>query len=398
MTTGPSADYFQSAGTDYGPGGHRYNDDLLLAQPARDRASLEHGNVFHLLDHRELRDAFRPQNDEANIAKRRAHVAGFWSVTLAFLALALAAGEPFWGRLASPAPFIIAIFSGALGLISILISAVWLIFGKRKAAWLHKRFFTERLRQYHFQAFVWRLPEMAESLDNGEDTKEKYREARNESFNVFLDDLNSKSDSQMSRLLDPAGPPRVWVNNVEFGREPEVPDANLQDIFRAYDIFRFDEQEGYADFVLRRSNKPDAASRRSFPWWYPGINQPIKRKRAVLTGVWIGALVSLIIVHVLIVVSNMGGWQAWQPAHLHVAIVWFALLAVGAKTLSEGLTLTREIERYEEYRAIVVGLKQAFQIATNPRTKVRIMMDMERAAFEEMRAFLRSHNDATFIM
>src|SRR5947208_2283566 len=114
---------FPSSGTDYGPGGHRYNDDLLLGQEARDRARKEHGSVFHLLDHLELREAFRRENDVANLAKKHAHVAGFWAVMAAFLVLAVAAGEPFWGYLAPPLPRLIAILSAALGLLSFFVSA-----------------------------------------------------------------------------------------------------------------------------------------------------------------------------------------------------------------------------------------------------------------------------------
>jgi hypothetical protein len=389
---------FPSFGTDYGPGGHRYNDDLLLADEALQRAEQEYPSVFHLLDHLELREAFRRRNDEANIAKKHAHVAGFWAVILGFLALALAAGEPLWGALASPAPFIIACLSAGLGLVSFVISAIWLMFGTRKTAWLHKRLFTERLRQFHFQAFVWRLPEMVDSLQEGKENKQKYRETRNQSLAILLDHLNTKIDSEMSALLDPAGPPSIWLHQTELGRDPNIPQSNLQEIFRIYDVFRFDEQQGYAEFMLRRSNTPDTANKRSFPWWYPGINQPIRRKLVVLNGVWIAALISLVMTHVLVVLANFTGWQHWEGAEIHIVIVWFALLAVATKTLSEGLALRREIERYEEYRAVVSGLKQAFQAAESPQTKVRMMMEMERAAFEEMRAFLRSHHEATFIM
>jgi len=391
---------FPSFGTDYGPGGHRYNDDLLLAQEARDRAQKEYASVFHLLDHPDLRDAFRLQNEDANIAKKHAHVAGFWSVTLAFLALALAAGEPLWGRLATPWPFAITISSAAFAILSFFISGVWLIFGKRKASWLHKRLFTERLRQFHFQAFVWRLPAMVESLQKGEESKRNYQRERNEWFKVVHDRLRVKSDAEMSALLHPTGIPPIWLHAHALAREPIVPEAigELQQIFQAYEVFRFEEQQGYADFVLRSSNNPDAFNKTGSWWWYPGITEPMKRKRSILNASWIAGLVTLVVVHLGIVIGHFAGLSVWEGPLTHVAVVWLALLAVAAKTLAEGFALTSEIERYEEYRAIVSGLTQAFQATENPHTKVRIMMDMEKAAFEEMRSFLRSHHNATFIM
>ena len=69
--------------TDYGPGGHRYNDDLVLDRTKRERAKREHPAVAHVIDWEELRAAFRPVNDTANTSKKRSHVAGFWSVTVA---------------------------------------------------------------------------------------------------------------------------------------------------------------------------------------------------------------------------------------------------------------------------------------------------------------------------
>ena len=66
--------------------------------------------------------------------------------------------------------------------------------------------------------------------------------------------------------------------------------------------------------------------------------------------------------------------------------------------MSEGFALDREIERFEEYRAIVSSLRRAFREAGSPDRKVRIMVEMEKASFEEMRMFLRSNYEATFLM
>lgn len=61
--------------TDYGPDDHRYNDDLLLAEPARERAQREHKIVVHVLDHEKLRETFSQEQffepSEATIARGR---------------------------------------------------------------------------------------------------------------------------------------------------------------------------------------------------------------------------------------------------------------------------------------------------------------------------------------
>jgi hypothetical protein len=123
--------------TDYGPGGHRFNDDLLMAPESRKRALEDYPEVYHLLDHERLREAFRPRNQEANLAKKQSQAAGFWAVFLAALALIVAAAEPLWGPLADPIPRVIALVSALLGLVSFMIAALGPIYGKRKFRWLH---------------------------------------------------------------------------------------------------------------------------------------------------------------------------------------------------------------------------------------------------------------------
>jgi|GEM_PF-1105428 len=399
---------FLSAGTDFGIGGHRYNDDLLLASEARERAQKEHEQVFHLLDHYELREVFRRENDAANRSKWCSHVAGFWAVTSAFLALAGAASEPLWGHLGPPWPSVIVIASAVLGLFSVLISALWLMYGKRKSAWLHSRLYTERLRQFHFQSFVWRLPEIVESLKAGGNFEREYRAKRDIWFNKVNFEMQGKGDAQMSALLHPTAVPPIWLHNNATGREepivPDAPGVNLQPVFRAYEVFRFDEQQGYAEYMLRLTNRPNSADlpnsrRRKVTWlWYPGINQPLRTRLTALTSLWIVSIAALVLMHLGVLGSYIVDRGFWSGAWPHVTIVWVALMAVAVKTLSEGFALKREVERYEEYRVVVSSLKQAFLAAETPRRKLQLMIEMEKASFEEMRVFLRSHSEATFIM
>jgi hypothetical protein len=55
--------------------------------------------------------------------------------------------------------------SAALGLLAVVIGFMGILFG---AKWLLNRLLTERLRQFHFQTFIWRLSDIAESCkDDG---------------------------------------------------------------------------------------------------------------------------------------------------------------------------------------------------------------------------------------
>src|SRR5207249_673388 len=141
----------------------------------------------------------------------------------------------------------------------------------------------------------------------------------------------------------------------------------------------FDEQRGYADYMLREVNAPEATVRRRPKWpWYPGADLPLRAKKKVLDLVWISSFAVVILVHLGILVSRAGGWTAFEGIRADMVIIIAALLAIAAKTLSEGFALKREIERYEEYQSVVNGLRLAFRAASSMRRKVSIMMDMER--------------------
>ena len=386
--------------TDYGPGGHRFNDDLLMAPESRERAEEQYPGVYHLLDHERLREAFRQRNQAANLAKKQSQAAGFWAVFLAALALTVAAVESLWGHLADPIPRVIALVSALLALVSFLIAALGLIYGKRKLRWLHARLYTERLRQFHFQTFLWRLPEIVASLGSKE-ARARFSTQRDQWLEQFNDEFDGGADAQLAQILRPRGMPRIWLHgDASFADEPQVPEGvDLSPVFRAYEKFRFEEQKNYAEYMLRPSNKPDSTRARR-PWWlwYPGADLPLLAMRTTLRTLWIASFAVIIIIHLGITVSRAAGGHAFEDAWPHLCIVTAAFLAIAFKTLSEGLALTREIERYEEYESVVDGLRSAFQTATDSHRRVRIMMDMEKASFEEMREFLRSNYEATFIM
>jgi hypothetical protein len=56
------------------------------------------------------------------------------------------------------------------------------------------------------------------------------------------------------------------------------------------------------------------------------------------------------------------------------------------------------VERYTRYRSSMVALLRRFDAATDAREKVEIMREAERAAYQEMRTFLRTHNDARYVL
>jgi hypothetical protein len=99
------------------------------------------------------------------------------AISLGLAALVLAAFEhlshpaervgPLLDRL-QDWPTILALVAATCGLASVLIGGMGILYAKRKRQWLYQRLTTERLRQFHFQTFVCRIPEILKSLKNDE--------------------------------------------------------------------------------------------------------------------------------------------------------------------------------------------------------------------------------------
>jgi hypothetical protein len=83
---------------------------------------------------------------------------------------------------------------------------------------------------------------------------------------------------------------------------------------------------------------------------------------------------------------------------LHVGVVWLAIVALASRTLEEGLQLSREIERYEDYRAAVFDARSQLGHALTNEERVHAMIGMERISFDEMRSFLRTPSETSFLL
>jgi len=388
--------------------GHRFNDDLFNSEEARERAAREHSHLFHVLDHEALRREFITPDRAANRQKRISFCAGSWALVCALASLIGGASEPLWGPLNPWRTWLSCAFAG-LGLAAFAVAGVGVIHGRRKLQWLTNRLRTDRLRQFHFQTFVSRLPTIVDSMASDR-AKKTYCEHRGIWFESFLVDMKKERFASVGSVTAPDTIPLIWLHS-SSGEAPEWPPSlagrDLQFVFHAYDVFRFQEQEGYAEYILRERNATAAddgtassQKRAGSPrWpWFPGMNLPIRARRDFLRGLAWASLGILTVLHASVLIE-----AAWSPekmgdSPLPVAILVCALVAVASKTLGEGMALTREVERHEEYRAVVRDLRRRFLGSNDPQMKFRMMVRMEEASFEEMRTFLRAHLEARFIL
>ncbi len=327
---------------------HTYNDDLLVLPESRTKAKAEFPGVYHVLDHEELRAAFDKQDLAANAAKRRSQAWGFWALLCALAALMAGAAAPVWGRSQGVWPGTIAVLSAVLAIVSAGIAWLGLLRGTNKGEWLHRRLFTESLRQFHFQTFIWRLEDIAASLASP-DGKEQYRTRRSAWLASFQARFGpGQIGVRLSQVLDPNLVPQLWTHNNADRREPVIPAGlSLVELFRAYKALRLEEQFGYAAHVLRQANAPSdkpVAPHRRLQFPFAGV--PLVVQHAILRNTWVVAFVALLALELIAVANHFSHAESPFGTWLHVVALWAALIAIAAKTLSEGLAHSRDLERY----------------------------------------------------
>jgi uncharacterized membrane protein YbhN (UPF0104 family) len=117
----------------------------------------------------------------------------------------------------------------------------------------------------------------------------------------------------------------------------------------------------------------------------------------VLANASLFCILVLFVIHLIVAIAIASGVHI-GTSWVHVIAIWLAIFALAARALEEGLQPSREFERYRHYRSGVQAIRDQFDSATSPNEKIRIMEQMERLSFEEMRNFLRTSNEARFVM
>src|SRR5262249_25496642 len=145
------------------------------------------------------------------------------AVVLAVLALFGASAEPLYRTAAEPWPRIAGGAAALFGLVSVIIGLWGVLYASRKEEWLRCRLMTERLRQFHFQSFVLRLPEIEASLRAGPEGALAYQRMRSEWFAEFLQAHEGRLDSRLGRIIDSEGEEDAWLHEPDrLGRPVDV--------------------------------------------------------------------------------------------------------------------------------------------------------------------------------
>src|SRR5690606_30126471 len=99
-----------------------------------------------------------------------------------------------------------------------------------------------------------------------------------------------------------------------------------------------------------------------------------------------------------IVIGHFLGWAWTAEPYLPVAIIVLLIINVAGRAVQDGLAAPEEFQRYNDYAGKIAYLKSRFEHAKDNEEKLELMVEMERAALEELKGFLRAHHEAKFIL
>jgi hypothetical protein len=384
---------------------HIFNDDLLANAGDHKAAHELYPTIEHVLHHQELIEHFKKYNDQANLAKKTSRTWGKWAIVLGATAIVLAAVEIIVEITAvSPWPLFIGAVAATCGVSSVAIGAFGVLLGSRKREWLHNRFVGERIRQFHFQSFIALLPEIVASVDGHGDkaanAKAEFESSRRKLFLQFKNEFEHNLDGQFTSVIGPYGEADWWLHKSERTFSPANHERELEPLFIAYRHLRIKHQLGYANFKLQSEDKIFSA-------------MPV-RQAEILENISKAGIAWLLLIHVSVLVivlsafgilvlgvplvSAIGDAASLISIVFSVTIIVIAVVALSARAFQQGLQPEREIERYQQYRSAVQSILEQFDEADTSSQKIRVMRQMERVAFDEMRNFVRTHERSSFAM
>ena len=175
--------------------------------------------------------------------------------------------------------------------------------------------------------------------------------------------------------------------------EPTTPyskdSSALERVFAAYKTLRLKHQADYAAHKLQKETDQ--------PFWKPH-KWPINVLKGRLTAIVSTCLLLALAVSAYIVVGHFAHWPLSHSVAVPAFILCLLVLNVATRAVLDGLAVREESQRYVDYAGEVRYLLTKFDSTHDPFEKLRLMQEMERAAVEELKSFLRAHSEARFIV
>ncbi|MEQ9435019.1 hypothetical protein [Hyphomonas sp.] len=383
----------------------RFNDELLLSESDRKLAEKRYPRVFFALNHPALRDEFQRVDRLANAAKKRSRLIGCLTLAFAVASLLTFPLEPLIASVSGDTITSISLFKaiaviGAVcGVLAIIFGNIGLAFGQAKRRWLQMRLKTERMRQWQAQYITAHMADIVTAA-RSEAAIADYVDTRDLAFErfkrSFLDQISSEYTKYTHRqavghmgqtMVDKAGQQAFWIDpawaRAAARKLPPDPEGILDEILSACEETRLLGQVQYTNYIL--------SSEGSF-WSLP-------RKQISILGNIMFALVLLAFLSNFLALL-VAIWPV-QPINQTVAAsfaIIFAILAVGTRSIEEGLHPQRELARMDLYAAQVNTARQQFISSNSPARKMDALKSLEKASTDEMIEFLDANEHARFVL
>lgn len=362
--------------------GHRYNDDILTSPSDQEFVRAMYPSFAFALDFQPLRDIFMPVDQRASAAKRRGRIAGIFAISLGMLGWFIACAEQAFEKKDYAKPLLLC--AALLSVASVVIGLGGILHASAKKNWLKGRFVTERLRQFHFQNLVLRLPSLVDAAKHKDRQPAFILESTRRLAELARSLVVTHADAEFDRVVKEDDDNPNWLLPLPSAGAIELLGSDVDEFVRAYRELRIVHQLNYAWYHLRA---PMSLSDYPIRWQ--------ERSLGVValagTGIIFVANALQAFAIALGVVITIHPWD-------FIVVMWIAIVALAIRALEEGLQPQREVERYETYRTICRQTLERLDAAPTLYEKYEAMLALERASYDEMRLFLKTNLAARFIL
>lgn len=395
------------------------NGDLLIHE--EDRAFFaRHFPVYApIFDWPELRSLFLTYDAPAARARKHSRRSGILAVVAGVLSLILAAGVPLIGEVArtiqvganpqsvagpakneviataggiakknvtvdpSGVQAVVGGFAAFLAMASVLLGYTQVLTGRAKSQWLTNRFWTERIRQLHFQFIVNHLP-AAIAAGKSKQGLQHWLDLRTAELDRFKHDYLRGVDDKVHHLDIDEAEDMPWIVE-EWSRPGPVPASSVEfdAILQLMEQQRFGIQQRYAERKLRHGMHSPAT-----------LADWVLKLSDTLTFALLLATITAGVGSVLLVF-----WHGAPLLHFIAAFVAAvaSAIVVAMRALKEGLLFSADAERYKWYLAALRTLHRRYEHSDREQ-KVCLLRELEHVAYQEMRRFILSCSQARFVM
>ena len=366
------------------------NSDLLIEEEDRAFFARHYPAFASIFDWPELRSLFVVYDTAAASARKHSRRAGVLAVASGFLSLSVAAVVPladeFTKSSATSQLHTQAVLGGvaaAFAIVSILIGYTQVLKGEGKARWLTNRFWSERIRQFHFQLIVNHLPTLVAKLQDKGDLRH-WLDFRASELDRFKHDYLRGVEDKIHHLNVDEAEDRPWLSP-EWDHPGPLPPASAEfdGLLELLEQQRFGIQQRYAERrLLNGWHSPESRAQ-----WVLKLSDALTAVLLLATiTVGIGSIVAF----------KLGATPTFRlVAGLVAALSSSSVVAMRA--LKEGLLFSADAERYKWYLAAVRNLYHRYEHADRPK-RVSLFRELEHVAYQEMRRFMLSGSQARFVM